>query len=178
MSTFSALPGDYFVTKIDGPVGLLVSVGEMLNGSRFGHWDHAGVYVGDGLIVEAEPGGARLAGLDEYAGRPVAWSTGHVDLTEAQRAAVVAAARGIIGVPYSFADYLSLALAHFHIRPAWLKRYISSNRHMLCSQAVDYCYMQAGVHLFNDGRIPGDVTPADLAALIEEGSHGTEGRSG
>lgn len=167
MSTFSALPGDYFVTKIDGPVGLLVSVGEMLNGSRFGHWDHAGVYVGDGQIVEAEPGGARLAGLDEYAGRPVAWSTGHVELTEAQRTGVVAAARSFIGVPYSAADYFALALWHFHVRIPWARKVMASQKSMICSELCDFAYEAGGVHLFADGRAPGDVTPADLAALID-----------
>jgi uncharacterized protein YycO len=159
-------PGDFAVTSVVGPVGFLISLGERLNGSRFGHWDHAFVYVGDGQLVEAEPGGARLAGLDEYQGRPVLWSTGHVELTDEQRQAIVGAARAVIGTPYSALDYLSIALAHFHVRPSWLKRYIASNKHMICSQTVDYCYQQAGVHLFDDGRIPGDVTPADLASLI------------
>jgi uncharacterized protein YycO len=62
------LPGDFFVTKISGDVGWLISVGEWLNGSRFGPWDHAGIYVGDGQIVEAEPGGAR-AWMSTRAGR-------------------------------------------------------------------------------------------------------------
>jgi uncharacterized protein YycO len=160
------LPGDFFVTKVDGPVGVLISVGEFLNGSRFGHWDHAGVYVGDGQIVEAEPGGARLAGLDEYAGRPIAWSTGHVELTEAQRAVIVGAARSFIGVPYSAADYFALALWHFRVRIPWAKRVMNSRSSMICSQMTDAAFEAAGVHLFTDGREPGDVTPADLAALI------------
>jgi hypothetical protein len=37
---------------------------------------------------------------------------------------------------------------------------------MICSQLVDQCYQDAGVHLFADGRWPGDVTPADLYRLI------------
>jgi uncharacterized protein YycO len=160
------LPGDFFVTSISGQVGFLISLGEWANGSRFGHWDHAGVYLGDGQIVEAEPGGARLAGLDEYAGRPVAWSTGYVELTEAQRAVIVGAARSFIGVPYSAADYFALALWHFRLRIPWAKHVMASRASMICSQLTDAAYQAAGVHLFTDGREPGDVTPADLAALI------------
>jgi uncharacterized protein YycO len=166
-SPVEPLPGDFAVTSIVGPVGFLISVGEWLNGSRFGHWDHAFVYVGDGQLVEAEPGGARLAGLDEYAGRPMAWSTGKVALTDQQRAAIVAAARSFIGVPYSAADYLALALWHFHVRIPWARRVMASRSRLICSQLCDASYEAAGVHLFADGREPGDVTPAELAALID-----------
>ena len=39
---------------------------------------------------------------------------------------------------------------------------------MICSQLVDQCYLEAGIHLYDDGRDPGDVTPADLAELVSE----------
>jgi uncharacterized protein YycO len=159
-------PGDFAVTTIKGPVGFLISLGERLNGSRFGHWDHAFVYVGDGQLVEAEPGGARLAGLDEYQGRPVLWSTGHIALTDEQRTAIVGAARSFIGVPYSAADYIALALWHFRVRIPWARKVMASRSSMICSQLTDAAYEAAGVHLFADDRQPGDVTPADLAALI------------
>ncbi|WP_042365354.1 hypothetical protein [Streptacidiphilus neutrinimicus] len=167
MAQVQPLPGDFAVTSVKGRVGFLISVGEWLNGSRFGHWDHAFVYVGDDQLVEAEPGGARLASLDEYQGRVVAWSTGHIELTEEQRAAVVTAARGYIGVPYSAADYMALALWHFHVRIGWARRVMGSRASMICSELTDAAYDDAGVHLFADGREPGDVTPADLALLIK-----------
>lgn len=166
MSAPQPQPGDFAVTTVRGQVGFLISLGEWLNGSRFGHWDHAFVYVGDGQLVEAEPGGARLAGLDEYQSRPVAWSTGHIELTGEQRTAVVAAARSFIGVPYSAADYVALALWHFHLRIPWARRVMASRASMICSELCDFAFEAAGVHLFADGRAPGDVTPADLAALI------------
>jgi hypothetical protein len=37
---------------------------------------------------------------------------------------------------------------------------------MICSQLVDEAYLRAGVHLFDDGRDPGDVTPGDLLYVI------------
>ena len=46
---------------------------------------------------------------------------------------------------------------------------------MICSQLVDYCYLMAGVHLFNDGRWPGYVTPEDLANVIADPSGVTYG---
>jgi hypothetical protein len=37
----------------------------------------------------------------------------------------------------------------------------------MCSQLVDLSYHEAGVELFDDGRIPGDVSPGDLLDLIQ-----------
>lgn len=160
------LPGDFGLCSIGGDVGRLIQLGQWLNGDGCTTWEHAFVYVGDGQIVEAEPGGARLAGVSEYDGRPLLWSTGRIPLTDEQRTAVVAAARGFLGVPYGFADYLSLALLRFRIRPGWVKRRVASNRTMICSQLVDASYLAAGVHLYADGRLPGDVTPGDLYRLF------------
>lgn len=165
--TVQPQPGDFAVTTVRGQVGFLISLGEWLNGSRFGHWDHAFIYVGDGQLVEAEPGGARLAGLDEYADRPLAWSTGHVELTDTQRTAIVAAARGYIGTGYSAADYFAIAAHRFRLPVPWLRRFVASSKHLICSALVDKVYQDAGVQLFRDSRWDGYVTPADLAALID-----------
>lgn len=161
------LPGDFAVVRMDGRVSRLIRIGQWLNGSGFADYEHAFVFVGDGRLVEAQPGGAELRPLSVYDGRPALWSTGRYALTGAQRAAVVAAARGYIGVPYSAADYFALAAHRLRLPVGPLiKGYVASSRHMICSQLVDQCYLDAGVHLFSDGRWPGYVTPADLAKLL------------
>jgi uncharacterized protein YycO len=163
-----ALPGDFFVTSITGEVGRLISLGEWLCGARLGPWDHAGIYLGDGMLVEAEPGGARVGNIAEYEGRPLAWSTGHIPLTDEQRTAIVSAARRSVGVPYSFADYAAIAAHRLHLPGGpWLRRYVASSKHMICSQTVDAACQAAGVQLYDDGRWNGYVTPADLATLID-----------
>ncbi|MEV8095907.1 hypothetical protein [Kitasatospora sp. NPDC085879] len=152
---------------MDGGVGRLIRIGQWLNGDGFADYEHAFVYLGGGQLVEAQPGGAELRPLSVYDGRPALWSTGRYALTDAQRAAIAAAARGYIGVPYSAADYVALAAHRFHLPVGPLiKGYVASSRHMICSQLVDQCYLDAGVHLFSDGRWPGYVTPADLAGLL------------
>jgi len=152
---------------MDGGVGRLIRIGQWLNGDGFADYEHAFVYLGGGQLVEAQPGGAELRPLSVYDGRPALWSTGRYALTDAQRAAIAAAARGYIGVPYSAADYVALAAHRFHLPVGPLiKGYVASSRHMICSQLVDQCYLDAGVHLFSDGRWPGYVTPADLAKLL------------
>lgn len=159
MTTYP-MPGDFALTKISGLVGAVVSAGQTLVGDA-APVQHAYVYVGNGEIVQAMPGGAELIRLEDAA-EPVVWSTARVPLTAWQRMKICSAARGLVGTPYSFLDYASIALAHYRIRPAWVRDFVASTEHLICSQLVDEAYLRAGVHLFDDGRLPGDVTPGDL----------------
>lgn len=159
--------GDFGLTSITGNVGTLIKFGQWLNGDGFTDYEHAFVYVGGGMIVEAEPGGARLTSLDEYDHRWVKWSTGHIDLTLGQRSKIVQAANGQVGVPYSALDYFALAAHRLHIPAPGLRGYIDNSGHQICSQLVDWCYRQAGVQLFADGRWSGYVTPGSLNKLLK-----------
>jgi len=51
--------------------------------------------------------------------------------------------------------------------PAAVRRRLANPKRLECSQLVDAAYLEAGVHLFSDGRIPGDVAPSDLLLLIQ-----------
>jgi cell wall-associated NlpC family hydrolase len=157
-------PGDFELTKIAGEGGELIRIGQLLNGDGFEDYEHARLYLGGGQVLEAEPGGARIAPVGEVAGG--LWSTGKIPLTGAQRTAIVAAARGYVGTPYSAADYFALAAHRLHLPLPGLKAYVASSGRMICSQLVDRCYQDAGVHLFNDNRWPGYVTPGSLAGLL------------
>lgn len=122
-----------------------------------------------GWTFSAYPGGARLTELacppEELPG--ALWSSGSITLTQLQRDLICAAALRQTGTPYSWLDYWALALHRWHINDPALQRYIASTQSMICSQLVDWAWGEAGVHLFTDGRWPGYVTPADLAAVIE-----------
>ncbi|MFD5198830.1 hypothetical protein ACFWM7_01405 [Streptomyces sp. NPDC058375] len=158
------LSGDFALTRIEGITGRLVAAGQALVGDA-APVQHAFLYVGNGMVVQAMPSGAELIPLEE-ASPVVQWSTGHFTLTEDQRDAMVVEAVALVGTPYSFLDYASIALAHYRIRPAWVRDFVADTGHMICSQLVDEVYLRAGVHLFDDGRIPGDVTPGDLWKLL------------
>ena len=161
------LPGDFGVVKMGGDAARWIRIGQWLNGDGFADYEHAFVYTGGGGIVEAEPGGARTTDASKYGGG-VLWSTGIIPLTDAQRRAVVKAARGYIGTPYSAADYFALAAKRLRLGPLvpGLRAYVASSGHMICSQLADQCYADAGVHLFTDGRWPGYVTPGALYQLL------------
>ena len=162
--------GDFAVCSSGGDAGKAIAFGEWLCGDQFTQYQHAFIYAGDGTIIEAAPDGcverARTGHAVEL------WSTGIIELTDAERRTIVAYARTYIGAGYSWADYAAIAAHRLHIPFPHLKAYIASTGHQICSQLVDQSYMDAGVHLFRDGRWPGMVTPADLAGLLlhEKGS--------
>ncbi|MGI5404156.1 hypothetical protein ACQEVG_32840 [Streptomyces sp. CA-135486] len=165
MAVTTPRPGDFALTKIRGITGKAIAAGQALVGDA-SPVQHAMVYVGDGEIVQAMPGGAELIRLED-ASPVVQWSTGHFDLTREQRARIAANAIWLVGTPYSYLDYISIALAHYRVRPVWVREYIADSGHLICSQLVDEAYLRAGVHLFDDGRLPGDVTPGDLWKLLK-----------
>ncbi|MEU0860639.1 hypothetical protein ABZ352_35530 [Streptomyces griseofuscus] len=158
-------PGDFALTKITGFTGALINAGQYLVGDG-SPVQHAYVYVGDGQIVQAMPGGAECIPLEE-ASEPVIWSTGRIPLTDWDRQGIVFAARCLVGTPYGFLDYASIALAHYHVRPRWVRDFVADSGHLICSQLVDEAYRRAEVQLFPDHRLPGDVTPGDLWKLLQ-----------
>lgn len=157
-------PGDFGLVGVNGTAGRLIRVGQWLNGDGFRDYEHAFLVLDDNELVEAEPGGARLRSLDDYAAAGVVYSSWPLD--DPQRAAIVAAGRDMLGTPYSALDYLAIALHRFHIPAPGLRSYIATSHHTICSQLVDACYMFAGVQLFADGRWPGWVTPASLLQAL------------
>lgn len=138
--------------------------------------NHAFVYVGDGMIVEAEPGGARRTRL-HYPEDTITWSRIH--LTVGQRAEICQTAEGFAAqhVGYGWLDLVAVALAQHRLgrvvnpgvplrRQPWWVRRVESLHTLICSQLVDACYLSAGARLFADGRPPGLVSPGDLYRLI------------
>jgi cell wall-associated NlpC family hydrolase len=156
------MPGDFALTRISGLTGAFINAGQCLVGDG-APVQHAYVYVGNGYIVQAMPGGAEMIRLED-ANEPVVWSS--LPLTAAQRMWISEHAIALVGTPYSFLDYASVALAHYRIRPRWVREFVADSGHLICSQLVDEAYRRAGIELFSDGRLPGDVTPGDLWRLL------------
>lgn len=157
------LPGDFGLTQITGDVGFLIRVGQWLNGDGFKNYEHAFVYLDDGTILEAMPGGAIISDPAKYIDIRVS----NVALTTDERYKIVLWARDLVGTPYSFLDYFAIAAKRFHLPIPGLTARVVKSKHMICSQVVDYVYSMAGVHLFTDGRLPSLVTPAELIPFTE-----------
>ncbi|WP_040828895.1 hypothetical protein [Nocardia jiangxiensis] len=172
---YTPAPYEFGLAKISGITGKLIWLGQLLAG-RPSKWEHAFLIVDapDGsntlAVLEAEPGGARLTPLSEYWDAKKGWTCAfaYPPTTADQQAAIDRLVPKLVGVPYSWLDYISLALLHLHIRPQWVVDRVAGSKGMICSQLVDYVYMQAGVHFFDDGRYEGDVMPSDLDYLARQ----------
>lgn len=155
-------PGDIGLTRIGGVLGFFVSLGQHLAGDS-SRYTHAYIVLDDETVIAAQPGGARIDKLSDYKNKAIYIQ---LDLTDEQRASIVAEARALEGLPYSFLDYLAIAITRLGIKPKWLKRYIANTGHMICSQLCDEVYRKVGIHLFNDDRLPQEVTPGDLLYVL------------
>lgn len=165
-------PGDYFVTATKGRLIDRIAARAIQWGTD-SPVNHAGIYTGDGTIVEAV-GEVRYGNVSEYP--DAIWSTGRLPAvlvpTLEQRRKIINTAHNLIGTPYSWLDIIAIGLAqkrtgHLVTDRTWWARRISGDGHLICSQAVDQVYLAAGIHLFTDGRLEGLVSPGDLYDLLE-----------
>jgi len=154
--------GDIGLTRIGGLLGFFIMIGQALAQDAC-RYTHTYIVLDDETVIAAQPGGARIDPLSDYDNKSVYLQR---DLTDEQRVIIVNEARALEGLPYSFLDYLAIALARFGIKPKWLKKYIANTGHMICSQMCDEVYRKAGINLFNDGRLPQEVTPGDLFYVL------------
>jgi hypothetical protein len=187
--------GAFLLTRSASRTGRLIRLGQALIGDD-SRYNHAALIVHGGQVVEATPTGAALTPLARYTDRldvtvcdtpvrrDVVDAVASGDLTAADapgyedmlRDEIADAAVRLVGTPYGWLDYLSIALLHWlgadphdhRRRPllGWLRRLVvarvRTGRRLICSQLVDTVYATSGLHLFTDHRYSGDVTPGDL----------------
>ncbi|MGN6724131.1 MAG: hypothetical protein ACTHJM_16105 [Marmoricola sp.] len=145
-------PGDVALFRPHNALGRAVAV---FDRSRYCHVRL--IVAEDGTTVEADLKGAiegRVRDGDVIVTAP---------LTVAQRALIRAHAEALLGTPYGFADIGALALAQFGIRLPSLSRRLDRYDRLFCSQLVDVVWQSVGFAAFDDGRLPQDVTPGDIA---------------
>jgi cell wall-associated NlpC family hydrolase len=154
-------PGDFFLAKSDGFRGFVFRMAQVLTGEP-SEYSHAGIVLDNRLYIEARPGGAALEPLDKlWSRRALAFSQN--DLTDDERWRIVEIARTFIDTPYSWLHFAVLAGKTIHVNTSRLEQRVLNHGGMICSALVDEIYTRAGVHLFSDGRAPGDVSPGSLA---------------
>lgn len=176
MPTVNVEPGDFVVLPSPPPAGPVIEwaqwLQQVVDKRRLEtpqRYEHAEIWLGDGLTASAYPARQGLRPLSGTPGdQPGAlWSSGLITLTTAQRDAIVAWCYDHANVQYASLDYVALTAHSLGMGTSWLQRSIASQGSMICSQYVDAAYLSAGSHLFTDGRWPGFVTPLDLAMLLE-----------
>lgn len=156
------LPGDIQLSRIADPGGTVIRVLQWMDGTGFANFEHARVYLGDGMFAEAMPGGAVIRQHLPLDGPDFEWDSGLYPLTLGQRTATVAAARGYVnrGTGYSDLDYASLVLKRVGIRPAFVVNRVESTHDMICSQFAARCRYDGGAPFWPGWT--GDCTPGDI----------------
>ena len=156
-------PGRIGLTSIHGVTGRAIAFGQWLNGDGFSPWEHAFMDLGDGTIIEAEPGGARIRLLSKYDNAEVYWCDNiYAQVSDQKREKIAFFGRDLEGRPYSLLDYEALFCHRLGIPVPGLRTYIADSGHLICSQLCDLAYQRADFQIFNDGRWNGYVTPGDL----------------
>lgn len=149
-------PGSYGCVRTGGFYAWLIRFGTR---SKF---NHAFVVMRDGKIIEADPGGARWARIDNYGNDSKVYDTGDV-LTEAQREQIMDKAVALLGTPYGWTDIVRLSLRCLGVNWSWLTKRADEERAMICSQLVAACGDAAGADWDCGRSCPAEVTPGDLA---------------
>ncbi len=170
--TTTPRPGDFATVATPGWAGSLIRA---VTRSPV---NHAIGYVGDGMIVEAQPAGAQLVSLTAYDGYDLHWSTDALPVTDELGLLIADAYRARIGTPYSWADDVAIGLVRLfgldwtdrtrllvNRAAEWARNRTVSKAYLECAQLVDVANATAGRHLFTDGRLPGNVAPGDLYDL-------------
>lgn len=152
--SYTPRPGDFGVVKTNGIIGRLIRLGTV---SR---WNHAFIYVGNGLIVEANPTGVALSPVDKYL--QIAWNQ-HDTISTKKRELIVESALSEVGKPYAFVDIAILLLRILGLRfikPNKFWKRLSIQNGWFCSELVSYCYRRVDLTLINkkdDLVVPGDL---------------------
>jgi uncharacterized protein YycO len=155
--TYVPRAGDYGVTRTGGFFGRLIRLG------TFSHWNHAFIYLGDGKIIEATPRGVVVGELSQYS--IVVWNR-HDDLTDDERAGVVAYAMSRLGEPYGFIDIAVIVLRQLGLKAFSVKisAFLDKRHGVICSQFASLAFraIKRALTLKADNL----VTPEDLAERV------------
>lgn len=157
--------GDFAVIRTRGWAAWVIRV---VTRSKY---NHAVFFISPTEIVEAEGQGAIISSWSKYAKSKTRTSAGLLPLTPEQRAAAPAVGRSLVGIPYGWLDIFSVGLLQYGIKPELVRHEVSTQRNLICSQLADKARLLLGDHLFNDNRLPQDVTPGDLDILIEHAAN-------
>lgn len=181
-------PGDFCCMPVPGYFGTVIKAGQYLAQkveglpARYQDYDHAEVYVGmpdkagpHGYTYSAYPDNNQAGHSGKHAlpcpPEQLAgsiWSSGIIELTPLQRAGIIGWCTAHPDSFYSWPDYGAIALHALRVPAPGLRTYIKSTKQLICSYYTDSAFSQgANVHLFDDGRWEGYVTPGDLALMLE-----------
>lgn len=163
-------PGDYVCVSIPWlhknvlsiPLVLPNVIGYGIRLFTWSRYDHSFIYIGRGLIVEAQPEGAVVSHIKKYASnRQVVGSAegcNRMDITDK--------AVKLVGTPYGFLDIAYLALTTLGIKNKYMLKQVERQDRLICSQLVALAGEEGRADWLCGKANCCLVTPADLARRI------------
>lgn len=155
------------MTDLTGQIGICrygtTWIARAIEWATWSHTHHVVVAVNATDCISAEPGGVIIRTNAAYTN--ITWS--QFTLTSEQRAAITAAGRASLKLPYNYLVYAPLVVARVtHIPvPQFIAAWLGRRRNVNCSQLTDDIYHAAGVQLFT--KSSDIVTPGDFERLFQ-----------
>lgn len=148
---FTVLPGDVMVIADNHFTSWFIRLQARLMGKPALH-NHVAIFShvdegGTGWVIEGRPSGTGWEKADKYLKHPRTITNAAQPKTDAQRAALVAGARTMVGTEYDWAAIAELGAEIFRINQLW-RRYRewgegnSPPVHVICSSLLDWLYEQ------------------------------------
>jgi hypothetical protein len=153
--------GDYFVVHTTGIAARLIQLG------NWSKWNHAGIYIGDDLIIEARPTGVSIDNIHKYDNKPILWSTGHDSpFTEAEGEELRTFALTFVGDSYGIWSIIALGIKSLtfgipFLPVDWFAEHEDS---VICSQLVAWVWSHLGRKVSKKKHAL--VRPKDLAERL------------
>jgi uncharacterized protein YycO len=154
--------GDLGIVKSNGLMARFIQVGTM---SR---WNHAFVYVGNEMIIEAKPRGVVLSPLSDYDGVKIVWNK-HQEWNdeEVDREFIAEEAHKLLDLPYNWTNIARIILRSLGLKTLsntkFMKKLAKKDGY-ICSEMVEELYSKSGNPLVS--KEPGVTSPGDLIEAV------------
>lgn len=160
--------GDILVVRCRGILPRLIDLGAWLRHEP--RRDHVAIVYhinddGEPWVVEAEPGGVRIASGAVYVADPRTITNAAQPKTAEQRAAIAATATSFVDAPYDWAAITQDVTSVLDLRDPYVHEWLPGSvpSHVVCSSLASYVYAKVGLAEPVGGRF---CTPADWARFI------------
>ena len=157
---YKPIPGDIGIVRSNGIPACLIQLGTL---SR---WNHAFIYIGNGLIIEATPSGVKISRLDQY--DKIVWNKHQVWYNEEDsRKAIVEGAFKALRKPYNWVNILTIFFRIVGLKilaNTKLMKKLADKDGYICSELCEELYVNTGNALVT--KPAGITTPGDLVEAV------------
>ena len=152
--------GDLLIIQTNGVFAHLIKWSQWIRWRSGDEWkfNHAAVYIGSNLIVEANPAGVQISPLLEYSPNQY-----EVVKIQGDRNAAVKEALSLVHTPYGWLDIFAFLLMIMGVNPKFVDKINRRVSTLVCSQVAALAAQAAGDKRFSDPYL---TVPAQIALQL------------